>query len=255
VWNFPERRPFLPTNKDERRDSTFSADLGVESKPQLTVVAETTAHSTESIPAGEAKAPAQFRFRLLVVDDQFVIRETVRQILENEGYEVLTAADGLDGLNALSKSLPDLIISDLNMPRMSGLEFLAIVRERFPRIATIAVSGEYITNGDPSGVIADSFLQKGGAHTFQKLSAEVAKLLAASPIRPERKKSEMAPLFVPRDNAGYLIIMCPKCLRPSRLEAKNLNGGLHETSCQSCGTPVKFEINCEIEPLLKRNLA
>jgi hypothetical protein len=78
-------------------------------------------------------------------------------------------------------------------------------------------------------------------------------LLAASPIRPERKKSEIAPLFVPRDNTGNLIIMCPKCLRPSRLEAKNLNGGLHETSYRSCGTPVKFEINHEIEPLIKRN--
>jgi hypothetical protein len=35
---------------------------------------------------------------------------------------------------------------------------------------------------------------------------------------------------------------------------ESLNGGLHETTCQSCGTPVKFEINHEIEPLMKRNL-
>jgi CheY-like chemotaxis protein len=69
---------------------------------------------------------------------------------------VLTAADGLEGLHALSKSLPDLIISDLNMPRMSGFEFLAVVRERFPHIATIAVSGEYLTSGNPSGIGADS---------------------------------------------------------------------------------------------------
>jgi hypothetical protein len=60
---------------------------------------------------------------------------------------------------------------------------------------------------------------------------------------------------VPRDKAGYLIITCPKCLRPNRLEAMGLNGGLHETTCQSCGTPVKFEINHEIEPLMKRNHA
>jgi CheY-like chemotaxis protein len=46
-------------------------------------------------------------------------------MLEIGGYEVLTAVDGLDGLHALSQSLPDLIISDLNMPRMSGFEFLA----------------------------------------------------------------------------------------------------------------------------------
>ena len=70
-----------------------------------------------------------------------------------------------------------------------------------------------------------------------------------------KRKSDVAPLFVPRDNAGYLIITCPKCLRPNKLEAMNLNGGLHQTTCQSCGMPVSFEIDHEIEPLTKRNLA
>ena len=175
-------------------------------------------------------------------------------ILEGEGYEVLTAADGIDGLHALSRSLPDLIISDLNMPRMSGFEFLAAVRERFPHIATIAMSGKYITGEDPSGILADAFLQK-GHYTLKHLFHEIARLLEASPIRSEGKKSESAPLFVPRDNAGYLIIMCPKCLRPNRLEARSLNGGLHLTACQSCGASVRFEIDHEIEPLMKRNHA
>jgi len=244
----------LPSNQEESWDKVVSPELGIQTKPQGTVASETAAQSRESIPATEAKAADQFCFRILVVDDQYLIRETARQILESEGYEVLTAADGLDGLRALSKSLPDLIISDLNMPRMSGFEFLAVVRERFPHIATIAVSGEYITSGNPSGVVADAFFQK-GHYTLKELCGEVAKLLAASPIRSESKKSEIAPLFVPRDSAGYLMITCPKCLRPNRLEAMSLNGGLHETPCQSCGTPVRFEINHEIEPLMKRNLA
>jgi hypothetical protein len=128
------------------------------------------------------------------------------------------------------------------------------VRQRFPHIATIAVSGEYVTSGNSSGIVADTFLQK-GHYTVKELCGEVSKLLACSPIRSEREKSDIAPLFVPRDNAGYLIITCPKCLRPNRLEALNLNGGLHETHCQSCGTPVRFEINHEVEPLLKRKHA
>jgi CheY-like chemotaxis protein len=231
-----------------------SPELDIQNKPQRTVAAKTTAHSNESIQAIETKAADQFRFRILVVDDEPSIREGAREILESGGYEVLTAVDGLDGLHALSKSLPDLIISDLNMPRMSGFEFLAVVRERFPHIATIAVSGEYIASGNPSGVLADAFLQK-GHYTFKELCREIAKLLAASPIRSERQKSDIAPLFVPRDEAGYLIITCPKCLRPNRLEAMSLNGGLHETPCQSCGTPVRFEINHEIEPLMKRTHA
>ena len=120
----------------EHRNKTVSPELGIQDRLQRSI-AETAAHWTESIPAIEAQAADQFRFRILVVDDQYSIRETARQILESGGYEVVTAADGLDGLHALSKSLPDLIISDLNMPRMSGFEFLEVVRERFPRIATI----------------------------------------------------------------------------------------------------------------------
>ncbi len=73
---------------------------------------------------------------------------------------MLTAADGVEGLHALSKSLPDVIISDLNMPKMSGFEFLAVVRERFPHIATIAMSGGYSTGEKPLGILADAFLQK-----------------------------------------------------------------------------------------------
>ena len=243
----------MPTSQDDHRDKADSPELGIQNEP-LRPVAETPSYSTESVPAIEAKAASQFRFRILVVDDQYLIRETARQILENGGYEVLTAADGLDGLQALSRSLPDLIISDLNMPRMSGFEFLAVVRERFPHIATIAVSGEYITSGNPSGILADAFFQK-GQYTLKELCGEVAKLLADSPIRSERKKTDIAPLFAPRDSAGYLMITCPKCLRSNKLQAISLDGGIHETPCQSCGTPVRFEINHEIEPLMKRNHA
>lgn len=217
------------------------------------VAAAKAASPRESTLIAEVNVP-QFRYRILVVDDEPSIRETAGQILESEGYEVLTVADGLEGLHALSKSLPDLIISDLNMPRMSGFEFLAIVRERFPHIATMAISGEYVASENPSGTLADAFLQK-GHYSIEELFDEVVRLLAASPIRSERKKSEIAPLFVPRDSAGYLILTCPKCLRPNRLEAMSLNGGLHQTTCTSCGTPVRFEINHEIEPLIQRKRA
>jgi len=241
------------TSREEHCDKNLSPELDIQKMPRHTVAVENAARSNESIRA-RANAVAQFRYRILVVDDEPSVCEMARQVLESEGYEVLTANDGLGGLSALSKSLPDLIISDLNMPWMSGFEFLAIVRERFPHIATIATSGDYITGENPSGVLADAFLQK-GQYTIQELFQEIAELLAASPVRSEGEKRDTAPLFVPRDNAGYLIITCPTCLRPNRLEAISLNGGIHQTICQSCGTPVKFEINHEIEPLIKRRYA
>jgi CheY-like chemotaxis protein len=172
-------------------------------------------------------------------------------ILESEGFEVLTAADGVEALHSLSKSLPDLIISDLNMPRMSGFEFLAVVRQRFPHIATIAMSGGYSSGDMPIGILADAFVQKGN-YTIGELCQQVGKLLAASPLRSEKRKNDVAPLFVPRDSAGYLIIICPKCLRPNKLQGMSLNGGLHQAPCPSCGTQVEFEIDHESEPLIER---
>jgi CheY-like chemotaxis protein len=234
----------MPADQQEHEDRTVSS----RTQPQTTPAGDTAAPSYDSMPYADATALSQFRFRILVVDDEPSICETAGRMLQSEGYEVLTAKDGVDGLNALSKSLPDLIISDINMPRMSGFEFLAVVRERFPHIATIAMSGGYSSGELPIGILADAFLQKGN-YTIKELSQHVEKLLAGSPLRSEGKKSDIAPLFVPRDNAGYLIITCPKCLRPNKLEAMSLNGGLHETRCQTCGMPVRFEINHDIEPL------
>src|SRR5579864_8268664 len=130
----------MPTSQGENWDKTVPLELAIQKVPEWTLGAEKSAPPYEGALVAEVKAP-QFPYRVLVVDDEPSIREAARAILESQGYEVLTVADGLDGLRALSSSLPDVIISDLNMPRMSGFEFLAIVRKRFPRIATIAMSG------------------------------------------------------------------------------------------------------------------
>lgn len=235
-------------NREEDSDRAVSSELHLQKIQESSTRVNKASFSTESTLAAESKTP-QFLYRVLVVDDDASIRESAGAILEEEGYEVHTAADGLDGLKALSKSLPDMIISDLDMPRMSGFEFLSVVRKRFPHIPTIAVCGEYIASEDSSS-LADAFLQK-GHYTIKQLFLEVAKLLAASPIRSEREKRDIAPLFVPRDTAGYLLITCPKCLRSSKLESIGLNGGVHQTLCQSCSSPVNFEINHEVEPLIK----
>lgn len=236
----------MPTSKNENEDRTISPESGFHNMPEPAVAASRTPPPCEGIvpPVSEV---SQFHHRLLVVDDDASIRESIQLILESTGYEVLTAADGLDGLDALGQALPDVIISDLNMPRMSGFEFLAVVRQRFPHIATIAMSGTY----NPNQILADAFLQK-GQFTLEELIRKVGNLVAVSPIRSEREKRDLAPLFVPRDSAGYLIITCPNCLRPNGLEASNLNGGIHQTICRSCGSIVKFEINHEIEPLIER---
>src|SRR5437016_1020338 len=102
----------MPVYQQEHRDHTVSS----QEQPRSPVAGETLAVSLDRPLCSEANAATQFHFRILIVDDDFSMRETATLILESEGFEVVTAADGVEGLRSLSKFLPDLIISDLNMP-------------------------------------------------------------------------------------------------------------------------------------------
>jgi CheY-like chemotaxis protein len=238
-----ERGPHMLPRRRELWGKSILSELNIPKMPLSNIASERV--RPIEVPLVEPRPGAQFSYRILVVDDESSIRETSKPLLESLGYEVVTAYDGLDGLHALSKSLPDVIISDLHMPRMSGFEFLAIVRKRFPHIAIIAMSGEFIPGENLHVVMADAFWQKG--QPIKNLFQEIARVVAASPARSEREKNDIEPLLVQRSSAGCLMITCPKCLRPSKLEATTLNGGIHETICPSCSTSVKFEINQEIE--------
>ena len=123
-----------------------------------------------------------FKHRILVVDDEPTILETSALVLGSEGYEVLTAEDGFAALKEVRRSPPDLLISDLAMPRLNGFELLSIVREQFPQVPVIAVSGQY--NGEtPSGLMADAFFTK-GSYKHEELFAKIRELLERDPVRP-----------------------------------------------------------------------
>src|SRR5512146_3504276 len=105
------------------------------------------------------------RHHILVVDDEPAVRESMAGFLREAGYDVSIAEHGFDALLQLRRLTPDVIVSDLNMPQMSGFELLSVVRRRFPAIPVVAVSGAY-DSGDqvPGGVIADAFYAKGQHH-------------------------------------------------------------------------------------------
>ncbi|MHC5544398.1 response regulator, partial [Singulisphaera rosea] len=67
--------------------------------------------------------------RVLVVDDSITVRELERQLLENQGYSVDTAVDGMDGWNAVRSGLYHLVVSDVDMPRMDGIEFVRKIKQ------------------------------------------------------------------------------------------------------------------------------
>ena len=80
--------------------------------------------------------------RVLVVDDSITVRELERQLLENRGYTVDVAVDGVDGWNAVRSGRYDLVVSDVDMPRMNGIQLVAHIKEdaRLKTIPVIIVS-------------------------------------------------------------------------------------------------------------------
>jgi signal transduction histidine kinase len=79
--------------------------------------------------------------RVLVVDDEEWMRDACEQILQPEGLEVMTAADGQTGLEMARRHSPDLILADLKMPGMDGIAYLQSVKALDPEVAAIVITG------------------------------------------------------------------------------------------------------------------
>jgi CheY-like chemotaxis protein len=80
---------------------------------------------------------------LLIVDDDAPLRMALCELFGESGCRVRCAEDGFSALREIRQEIPDIVLSDLNMPGMSGFEFLFVVRRRFPSIRVIAMSGAY----------------------------------------------------------------------------------------------------------------
>ncbi len=187
--------------------------------------------------------------RIMVVDDDEQVRNTRALLLRASGYDVSLARHGFDALLQLkSHDVPNLIVSDLNMPEMSGFEFLSVLRRRFPEIPVVASSGAYIS-GDtiPGGVIADGFFPKGASPSmFLKMVAD----LLESPMEVIRERhSHSAPVWIPRnghDSNGvpFIVVTCTDCLRSFPLSVLHENlQEVQETDCLFCGTTVRYIID------------
>jgi CheY-like chemotaxis protein len=100
---------------------------------------------------------------VLVVDDKEWLRIAISLVLEEFGYSVRHAEDGHSALREIHQQNPDILISDLTMPGMSGFELLINVRRLYPAIKVIAMSGSFSGNEVPPGVLADAYYPKGGS--------------------------------------------------------------------------------------------
>src|SRR3990167_9313467 len=98
---------------------------------------------------------------ILVIDDDAQIRQMLRQVLEREGYEVVNARDGKEGIKLYRQAPTDLIITDIIMPEKEGVETIIELKRDFPDVKIIAISGgghidskEYLNMAEKFGVLS-----------------------------------------------------------------------------------------------------
>ena len=177
--------------------------------------------------------------RVLLVDDEPLIRKLISGYLVAAGYVVRMAVDGLDALGKLRAGLPDLIISDLNMPRMSGVELLEVVRKRFPQIPVMVISA-VAPDEMPEGVAADAYYHKSG-FGFEQLLETISDLTRKPPLRTAPPPVDNEPVQARWDGNGHYIIGCEDCLREFSVP-RVFHMGRDEkwTTCVHCGKVVQF---------------
>ncbi|QHG66672.1 hybrid sensor histidine kinase/response regulator [Pseudomonas putida] len=131
----------------------------------------------ERIERGAQGARGLSRKRILVVDDSLTVRELQRKLLSNRGYEVAVAVDGMDGWNALRSEDFDLLITDIDMPRMDGIELVTLVRrdQRLQSLPVMVVSYKDREEDRRRGLDAgaDYYLAKASFHDDALLDAVV----------------------------------------------------------------------------------
>lgn len=131
----------------------------------------------ERIARQVTQAVEAARKRILVVDDSLTVRELQRKLLLNRGYDVAVAVDGMDGWNALRSEDFDLLITDIDMPRMDGIELVSLLRRdnRLQSLPVMVVSYKDREEDRRRGLDAgaDYYLAKASFHDDALLDAVV----------------------------------------------------------------------------------
>ena len=154
--------------------------------PVLIVDAEDMVRSIDKLVSGgrlssvsndQAAGNSPKRKRVLVVDDSLTVREVERKLLGNRGYDVEVAVDGMDGWNAVRTGHFDLVVTDIDMPRMDGIELVALINKdpNLKSVPVMIVSYKDRDEDRQRGLEAGAayYLTKGSFHDETLLQAVV----------------------------------------------------------------------------------
>ncbi len=122
---------------------------------------------------------------VLIIDDEEAVRGALKRVLERAGYAVRLAASGPEGLQALRVQVADVVITDIVMPKVHGVETIKAIVQEFPQIRVVAISGggnfgasEY----KPNAITTTAYLtaaQSAGAHAVLTKPFETRDVLQA----------------------------------------------------------------------------
>lgn len=163
-----------------------AAALMPDGSPVLIVDVEDLIRSIETLLSGErlAQVPefsssggVRKQKRILVVDDSLTVRELERKLLDSQGYEVEVAVDGMDGWNAVRTGHYDLVVTDVDMPRLDGIGLVTLIKKdaRLASLPVMVVSYKDRDEDRHRGLEAgaDYYLTKGSFHEEALLQAVV----------------------------------------------------------------------------------
>jgi len=142
----------------------------------MSCMAEYTQHRRPRIETAPAMGSAVFgtgNARVLLVEDSEIQRTMLADLVRLWGYDTETASDGLEALQKIPLFHPKLVISDLQMPRMGGIELLEVLRSNVPDVACIIVTGD------------------GTLETAETVAALGAIDFLEKPVDPERLRADL----------------------------------------------------------------
>jgi CheY-like chemotaxis protein len=174
---------------------------------------------------------------LLIVDDEPSLRRAFSEIFTEFGCSVRSAEDGLTALVAIRREIPDILLSDLNMPGVSGFELLTVVRDEFPAIQAIAMSGDFSDVSMPPGVCATAFYEKGSRLDY--LLQIVEGMAHPKGLSSLQLPSTSAPVWITNNgysSSGYahIRLTCPECLKAFSKDLDRAICPAHESGCVYC---------------------
>jgi two-component system response regulator AtoC len=124
-------------------------------------------------------------YKVLIIDDDVDVRDAIRRVLERAGYLVRASANAVDALSALHLESAHVVITDIIMPKINGVEAIRSILQEFPEVRIVAISGGGnfgIDSYKPNAITTTAYLaaaERAGAHSVLTKPFESADLVRA----------------------------------------------------------------------------